>query len=134
MSRIPAAAAVLLPLLLLACVAPPPMPPGAVPYAEAPSGACGMRGYRVPIGTPVVEATFTQRDRPFMGFGQSPVPIVRADVLSPPCEGRLAKSSRPLGFRYLPRPGYLGNDSYVIRGCTSRGQCVIQATVITIAP
>ena len=110
------------------------MLPGAMPYAEAPSGTCGMRGYRVPVDTPVVEATFTQRDRPFIEFGQSPVPIVEADVLSPPCEGRLAKSSRPLGLCYLPRTGYLGNDSYVIRGCTSRGQCVIQATVITIAP
>jgi len=67
-----------------------------------------------------------------MGFAQSPVPIVSAQMLAAPCAGRLIKSNHPLGFRYVPRPGYTGNDSYVIQGCTAHGQCQAQAAIITI--
>ena len=128
------AAAVFLPLALAACVAAPPSQTSPASYAQAPTATetCGIRSNPPPVGTPVTEATFRKEDRPFMGFSQSPVPIVSAQILAAPCAGRLIKSSYPLGFRYISRPGYNGTDSYVIQGCTARGQCLAQAAVITI--
>lgn len=126
--------AIILPLALAACVAAPSSPTSTGSYAQAPSptAACGIQSNPPPVGTAVTEATFSQGDRPFTGFNRSPVPIVSAQILAAPCVGRLIKSDRPLGFRFIPRPGYTGTDSYVIQGCTARGQCLAQAAVITI--
>ena len=138
MTRAPASLALLLLSAQPGHATPPPiMAPGAAAPATpaAPPDAtptCGIRGYPVPVGTAVMEATFRQANRPFIGFNQSPVPIVRANILSPPCQGSLVLQPKPLGFRYTPRPGYVGADFWVIEGCTARGQCVMQAFAVHI--
>lgn len=95
------------------------------------ASACGIQDAGMPPGTPLQMITAPRQDHPWLRISHPA--IVSAKLVSGPCHGRLTKTS-PLGFRYTPSPGFVGDDTYAFLGCTASGQCVMNGAVITITP
>jgi hypothetical protein len=96
------------------------------------TAGCGLKGVSIPMGAPVQTIAIRNTDSPELNFLSAPTRVIRAEIVSRPCNATLIKTSQPLGFRYIPRAGFIGRDMYAVRGCNDRGGCSITAFVVDV--